>query len=182
MRKLCVFGQEPIAGMDSLGSACEGNLTNFVSKQVALRRSGSSKPVRLVSLFHMFCGSVRVTVDRYGPHSKSACSPENTASDLASIRHENFVKHLHLASAFKPSLPCSLRLRRRRKQRRRRRRRPPRREPHRRRLHAHHHPEPFLNPSQPTSNQPTAAASFGASFQPTLPRDPTVDSARVRAS
>src|SRR5258707_74104 len=89
--ELCVFGQEPIAGMDRFGSAFFSRTQDRRNRKIASRRAPNAQ--RFVANADMLRVAIDLGIDGYGSNTESGCGYRDAATDLASVSDQDFAEH-----------------------------------------------------------------------------------------
>ncbi len=88
-----VLGQEPVAGMDRVGSASNEHVQDELGGEVALRRRLAAEGVGLVGKTDMESVVVELGVDGDRGDAELAAGPDDPHGDLAAVRDEHLFEH-----------------------------------------------------------------------------------------
>ena len=90
-----VLGEEPVAGVDRLGSGPRGRLDDLLLVQVALGRSTGTEQPGLVGNTNVQGSAVGLRVDGHRGDLELAQRPEDADGDLAAVGDEDFREGAH---------------------------------------------------------------------------------------
>ncbi len=90
-----ILGEEPVAGVDRLGTGAARGVQDALAVQVALARRARSDVDRRIGLDHMPRVAVGVAEHRDGADPQPPQRPDHPHRDLAPVRHQHRVEVLH---------------------------------------------------------------------------------------
>ena len=91
--EILVFGQEPVAGMDGLGTGFPGGVEDCVYAQVTLARRRRADQHRFVGEPDMARARVGFGIDGHRSDAQAAGGLDDPTGDLAAVRDQDFAEH-----------------------------------------------------------------------------------------
>ncbi len=88
VHETCIFGEKPIARMDSLCAGFLRSLYDRTDIQIALRRNGRADAHRLVGHLHMQRLGVGIGIDRDSDDAKLARRADDPAGNFSAIGNQ----------------------------------------------------------------------------------------------
>ena len=91
--KLCVLGEESIAGVDGLGAGAAGGLENLGNVEIGLRRLGGTEVLAEIGLAHMQSAPIDIGIDRDRFDAHFAAGTDDANRDLAAVGDKDSFEH-----------------------------------------------------------------------------------------
>ena len=88
-----ILGEEPIAGVDTVGSRRLDGVEDCLGVQVALGGGSAAQRVGLVGQTHVQRVSVEIGVDRHRTDAQVTAGPDDTNGDFATVGDQDLVEH-----------------------------------------------------------------------------------------